>query len=294
MSIYKRRAEGARDFAFFALVPLVAFLLVVFIPFLLGLYMTFTDSSGLSLSANFMGLENYAKAVADASFWTSFAFTAKYVLVSVLATNALALGLSLLATAGIRGQNALRLGYFTPNLIGGIILGFIWQFLFAKVFTSIGTLCGGGALSESWLTSPGGAFWALVLVGVWQNSGYMMLIYIAGLAGIDKALLEAAQMEGAGYWTRLRKVILPLLAPSATISVFLTLQRGFMVYDVNLSLTQGGPYRSTELIAMHIYNEAFLYQRFQTGQAKALILFALLAAASLIQVGLMKRREIES
>jgi raffinose/stachyose/melibiose transport system permease protein len=131
-------------------------------------------------------------------------------------------------------------------------------------------------------------------VGVWQNSGYMMLLYIAGLTGIPESLTEAASLDGANNWQILRKIKIPMMLPAFTTSIFLTLQRSFMVYDTNLSLTKGGPYRSTEMISMHVYNEAFLYQNYGTGQAKAIILFLIVAAIALTQVGIMKRKEVEA
>ncbi|KIL38420.1 ABC transporter permease [Gordoniibacillus kamchatkensis] len=290
----KKLAENIKVFVMFAFVPLLAFLTVKVIPFAIGVTMTFTDWNGVASSFQFKGFENYIAAFRDAEFWHSMLFTVRYVVCSVVLTNVIAFALALLVSSGVKGQNAFRLGFFTPNLIGGIILGFIWQFIFSRVLVYVGKEAAWDLFANSWLAQPDKAFWALVIVGVWQTSGYMMLIYIAGLTGIPGSLLEAAGLDGASKWQQLIRIKIPLMVPAFTISLFLTLQKSFMVYDTNLSLTQGGPYRSTELIAMHVYNEAFLYQRYGSGQAKAVILFIIVALIAVIQVRAMKRLEVRS
>ncbi|WP_066174953.1 carbohydrate ABC transporter permease [Bacillus marinisedimentorum] len=287
-------SEKLKVFSMFALVPLFAFFVVVIAPFLLGIFMTFTNSTGSTLSFEFTGFSNYVSAFTDANFWHSLGITFKYTFYTLVLTNVIAFGLALLVTSGMKGQNGFRMGFFTPNLIGGIILGFIWQFIFSRVIVHFGDMFNMPIFSSSWLADPDKAFWSLVIVGVWQSSGYMMLIYIAGLMGIQKSLLEAATLDGASVWQQLLRIKIPLMIPSFTISLFLTLQRSFMVYDTNLSLTRGGPFRSTELIAMHVYNEAFLYQNFGPGQAKALILFLVVAVIAIGQVAVMKKMEVES
>ncbi|PAK52037.1 carbohydrate ABC transporter permease [Paenibacillus sp. 7541] len=280
-------------FGLFAAVPLFVFFTVVILPFLAGLFMTLTNWTGTG-SYEFTGLSNYAVALRDSVFWDSMWLTLKYVLFTLLLTNVLGFGLALLVTSGLRSQNFFRAGFFTPNLIGGIILGFVWQFIFTRVLVYLGTEFNLGIFSSSWLADPGTAFWSLVVVGVWQNAGYMMLIYIAGLTGISASLTEAANLDGASYWKQLTRIRIPLMVPAFTISLFLTLQRSFMVYDTNLSLTRGGPYRSTEMIAMHVYNEAFVYQNYGPGQAKAFVLFLIVALIAILQVRAMKKVEVEA
>ncbi|WP_416147576.1 carbohydrate ABC transporter permease [Salipaludibacillus sp. HK11] len=288
-------SDKFKVFATFAAIPLFAFLVVVLLPVVTGIAMTFTTWTGFSGSLmDFVGLTHYRDAFADALFWDSISVTFKYVLFTLILTNVIAFGLALLVTSGMKGQNFFRMGFFTPNLIGGIILGFIWQFIFARVLVYSGDSPYLDLFSSSWLADPDNAFWVLVIVGVWQSSGYMMLIYIAGLMGINKSLLEAAELDGASAWKQMMKIKIPLMIPAFTISLFLTLQRSFLVFDVNLALTNGGPFRSTELIAMHIYNEAFLYQNYGSGQAKAFILFIIVAIIALSQVGIMKKMEVES
>lgn len=294
MQVNQSIFEKIKRFGIFAAIPVFVFMTVVLIPFLLGIYMTMTNSTGTDISTEFVGLQNYIQAFSDKVFWESLLLTFKYAFWTLLLTNSLAFILALLVTSGFKGQNFFRMGFFTPNLIGGVILGFIWQFIFTRIFVFVGDGIGSEWLANSWLADPKMAFWALVLVGVWQSSGYMMLLYIAGLTGIPQSLIEAASLDGANRWQALRKIKIPMMIPAFTTSIFLTLQRSFMIYDTNLSLTKGGPYRSTEMISMHIYNEAFLYQKYGVGQAKAIILFLIVATIALAQVGIMKRKEVEA
>jgi raffinose/stachyose/melibiose transport system permease protein len=291
----KKLSEKLLVFGTFAFIPLLAFFLVIIFPFVVGILMTVTTWTGLSGSLlEFTGFNNFVKAFTDQSFWDTLIATSKYVLFTLVITNVLGFGLAMLVTTGLKGQNFFKLSFFTPNLIGGIILGFIWQFIFSRAFVSIGEGLGWQLFSTSWLADPNTALWTLIIVSVWQNAGYMMLIYIAGLMSIDRSQLEASVLDGANSFQQLIKIKLPLMIPAFTISLFLTLQRSFLVYDTNLSLTNGGPYRSTELIAMHVYQEAFTYQRFGEGQAKALILFIIVAVIAITQVGIMKRMEVEA
>lgn len=271
-----------------------AFLTVVILPFLFGVGLTFTDWDGISSVYGFIGFQNYGEVLQDAEFWGSFLLTIKYVALSVILTNAIAFLLAMLVTGSLKGENFFRAGFFTPNLIGGVVLGFIWQFLFSNVFVFLGKSAGFQVFASSWLSDPDKAFWALVLVSVWQTSGYMMIIYIAGLMNVPKELIEASHIDGANWFQQLRSVVIPMMMPSFTICLFLTMSRGFMVYDLNLTLTGGGPFKSTELIAMHVYNEAFLSQNYGLGQAKAFFLFLLVTAASMLQVYLTKRMEVDA
>lgn len=290
----KKLSQKLKVFFIFGCIPLLAFALVVLIPFLFGLFVTFTDWTGTQSTVQFMGLQNYITAFTDPAFWTSLALTLKYVVLVIVLTNVIALSMALLVTSGFKGQNVFRAAFFTPNLIGGVILGFIWQFVFSRVMVSVGKGIGWQALSTSWLGDPDKAMWALVIVGVWQLSGYMMLIYIAGLTGVPKSVIEAARIDGAKGLQVLTKVKLPLMVPAFTISLFLTLQKSFMTFDTNLTLTKGGPYQSTELVAMHIYNEAFKLRNYGSGQAKAILFFIVVAAIALAQVVITKRKEVDA
>ena len=282
-----------KTFLIFAGPTTFVFLSVVIIPFLFGIYLSLTNWDGIASAYRFIGLQNYLTVFQDQLFWKSFFLTLKYVLFTVVLVNVIAFVLAYLLTRGVKGENFLRAGFFVPNLIGGIVLGLIWHFVFSRVLVFIGKSLNLSLFSYSWLANPQKALWALVIVSVWQYSGYMMLIHIAGLVNIPKELFEAAIIDGASAGQRIRRIILPLMVPSFVVTLFLTLQRSFMVYDVNLALTDGGPFRSTELISMHVYKKAFLAQEYGIGQAQAFFLFIIVAAITLAQVYFTKKWEVE-
>ena len=286
--------SGGKDFCGFALPGMFCFFAVVILPFVYGVYLTLTDWNGVSSVKNFVGAANFLSVLKDSPFWTSLLLTFKYVIFVVIIVNVLAFAIAYLLTRGIKGQNFFRAGFFTPNLIGGLVLGYIWQFVFSRVFVGIGEATGWSLFEASWLSDPNLAFAALVLVSVWQLSGYMILIYVAGFMGLSQDVMEAASIDGATGWVKLKSIILPLMMSSITICLFLTLSRAFMVYDVNLSLTAGAPYGTTEMAAMHVYEKAFTSRQFGVGQAEALILFVIVAIISGIQVYLTKRQEVEA
>lgn len=289
----KSKNKG-KDFGIFALPGMFCFFAVVIIPFIYGAYLTFTDWDGVAQVKHFIGLANFQKVIEDQEFWTSMLLTFKYVILVVLLVNIIAFAIAYLLTRGFKGQNFFRAGFFTPNLIGGIVLGYIWQFVFSRVFVNIGESTGWSLFEASWLSDPNKAFAAMVLVSVWQLSGYMILIYVAGFMGLSEDVMEAASIDGASGWLKMRKIVLPLMMSSITICLFLTLSRAFMVYDVNLSLTAGGPYGTTEMAAMHVYEKAFTSRQFGVGQAEALILFIVVACISGLQVYLTKKQEVEA
>ena len=289
-----KRKNNGKDFCFFALPGMFCFFAVVIIPFIYGVYLTLTDWNGVSKVKNLVGLKNFAGVIQDAQFWSSLLLTFKYVIAVVILVNVLAFFLAYLLTRGIKGQNFFRAGFFTPNLIGGIVLGYIWQFVFSRVFVSIGESINGSLFEISWLSEPDMAFAALVLVTVWQLSGYMILIYVAGFMGLSEDVMEAASIDGANGWVKMKNIVLPLMMSSITICLFLTLSRAFMVYDVNLSLTAGAPYGTTQMAAMHVYEKAFTSRQFGVGQAEAVILFIIVACISGLQVYVTKKKEVEA
>lgn len=289
-----RKKNKGKDFCMFALPGMFCFFAVVIVPFLYGVYLTLTDWNGVSEAKNFVGLKNFGGVVKDAQFWKSLLLTFKYVIFVVIIVNVLAFAIAYLLTRGRKGENFFRAGFFTPNLIGGIVLGYIWQFVFSRVFVSIGESTGWKMFEVSWLSEPNNAFIALVVVSVWQLSGYMILIYVAGFMGLSEDVMEAASIDGAAGFVKLKNIIMPLMMSSITICLFLTLSRAFMVYDVNLSLTAGAPYGTTEMAAMHVYEKAFTSRQFGVGQAEALILFIIVACISGVQVYLTKKQEVEA
>ena len=276
----------------FAALPLAIFTVVLVVPFVNGFYYTFTDWDGFKVD-KFVGFSNYAESFADPKFWTTLRFTGLFVVVSLILVNAVAFGLALIVTSKLKSRNILRTFFFVPNLIGGVILGVIWQFIFNSALVSLANKYDWTLFKESWLQDTNKAFWALIIVTVWQSSGYMMIVYITGLVSIETEVLEASQIDGASPMRTLLAIKVPLMAQAFTIALFLTLRAGFMAYDVNVALTGGGPFRTTELISMHIFQDAFLNGNFGTGQSKAVIMFLMVAIAALVQVSVSKRYEVQ-
>lgn len=290
----RNRGEKLKNLLMFALPGCLVFCAVVIVPFFYGFYLTLTDWNGVRQEKNIVGGANYLEVFQDSAFWTSMGLTLKYVLLAVVLVNLIAFIFAYALTNGLKGQNFFRTGFFTPNLIGGVVLGFIWQFVFSRVLVNLGDKTGWGIFSTSWLSDPDKAFWSLVIVTVWQLSGYMMLIYIAGFMTLSTDVLEAASIDGATGFQKVKRVILPLMVPSFVICIFLTLSRAFMVYDVNLTLTGGEPYGTTRLVAMHVYEKAFNARNYGVGQAEALFLFLIVAAISGIQIYVGKKKEVEA
>ena len=290
----KTRLGNLKLFLVFAGPATVLFALVVLVPFLYGIFLTFTNWDGFSSAVDLVGLRNYQALAQDGAFWESLGKTILYVLCSVALINFIAFVLAYLLTSGLRGQGVMRSAFFTPNLIGGIILGFIWKFVFNKSIVAVGEALNMDFLSSSWLSDPTKAFWAMVIVTVWQYSGYMMIIYVAGFTGIPNDLIEASKIDGCTAMQTTRKVVLPLMVPSFVICLFLSVQRCFMVYDVNLALTNGGPENSTKFAAMFVYQKAFTSQEYGVGQAEAIVLFLIVAAITMAQTYLGKRKEVDA
>ncbi|MCD7820297.1 MAG: sugar ABC transporter permease [Lachnospiraceae bacterium] len=280
------------QFLMFAGPAALLFAAVVLLPFVYGLYLTFTSWDGVSKTKPFVGLENYIAAFSDSAYWTALGRTAIYTVIAVILVNVVAFLLAYLVTSGIKGQNFFRAGFFIPNLIGGIVLGYVWKFVFNRALVSLGNSLSIGALSTSWLATTGGAMLCLIIVSVWQYAGYMMLIYVAGFMSVSKSLMEAAQIDGCTKSQAMKNVTIPLMRSSFVQCIFLTLTRCFMVYDVNLSLTNGEPFNSSVLAAMHVYNQAFTYKNYGTGQAEALILFLICAIVGVTQVYIGKKGEV--
>ncbi|MDV3429057.1 MAG: sugar ABC transporter permease [Bacillota bacterium] len=286
--------KGKITTALFVIPSLFAFVNVVIIPFIMGIIYSFTDWNGFAFKgSSFIGLKNYKTVFADDKFVASFWLTTKYTVVMVILVNVVGLVLALLVTSKIKGRNLLRGIYFLPNLIGGLILGFIWKFVFTKFFDQLGIAIHSSKIFFNWLDNPTAAFWALVTVGVWQMAGYVMVVYIASIESISDEIMEAAEIDGANAWTKFKKITLPLISPAFTISLFITLSNSFKQYDTNLSLTNGGPFGSTELITMNIFNTAFGYNKYAVAQAKAIVFFLVIMVITLLQVYYTKKREVE-
>jgi len=272
-------------FPIFALPTLAAFIISFLAPFVMGLYLSFTKFTTVT-NAQWSGLENYIKAfTADETFMNSLWFTVKFTVVSVLSVNILAFALALVLTRGIKGTNLFRTVFFMPNLIGGIVLGYIWNLIINGILDRFG-------VDITFAAKYG--FWGLVVLMNWQMIGYMMVIYIAGIQNIPSDLNEAAQIDGASPLQTLRYVTIPMVMPSVTICTFLTLSNSFKLFDQNLALTAGAPARETEMLALNIYNTFYGRTGWQgVGQAKAVIFFIIVAVIAFIQLKITSEREVE-
>ncbi len=277
-----------RVFALFLLPTAVAFAIGFVWPFIWGIYLSFFNFKTLTLK-EFVGFGNYAKALADPSFFHSFWFTALYALISVVLINIFAFLIAFVLTKGIRGSNAFRTVFFMPNLIGGIVLGYIWQLIINGIAVKINEM--NPPLINLNATT---GFIGLVALMCWQQIGYMMIIYIAGLQNVPIEYVEAAKIDGAGSWRILRHITLPSIMPSITICTFLTLTNSFKLFDQNLALTDGEPAHATEMLALNIYKT--FYQSSISkgiGQAKAVLFFLVVVIIALLQLYLTRKKEVQ-
>ncbi|MGX7107870.1 carbohydrate ABC transporter permease [Facklamia miroungae] len=298
-----RSKRQRRNFIFLVAPAFLALTLVILIPFVMGIYYSFTNWGGIiSPTATFNGLTNYLESFADSRFRYSLMVTFIFAFFNIIIINLVAFALAMIVSSQVKGRDIYRAGFFVPNLIGGIVLGYIWQFIYNNVFPQIGRLVAFDWLVENlFLGSPRLAVSALVLTSTWQYAGYIMMIYYAGLQNVPRSLYESASLDGANWWSKLRHITLPMIMPSFTVSLFLTINNSFKIFDVNYSLTGGGPsmmwnneaIKSTEFITMNIYNTASVENHLAHGQARAVILFVILVVISLSQTYLTKRQEVE-
>lgn len=278
-----------------------AFTMVIVIPFFVGIYLSMTDWDGVSRNITFTGLNNFRVIFSSPAFLYSFLATTVFTAINVVLVNLVAFGLALLVTSPVRGRNIYRAGFFVSNLIGGLVLGYVWQFIFNNVLPRTGQMLGLTFLQTSLISKPNIVILAISIVSTWQYAGYIMMIYVAGIQSIPISLMEAAETDGANYFTRLKRILLPMMASSFTISLFLTLVNSFKQFDVNVSLTDGGPatlfmkqaIKSSEFLALNIYKTAFANNKLAQGQAKAVLFFVVLVVVSLVQVWVNKRKEVE-
>lgn len=273
-----------RYFPLFVLPTLIAFTIGFIIPFAMGIWLSFCDFTTVK-DATFIGLGNYVKAFADPHFVHAFWFTALFAGVSLALINVFAFLLALALTQNLRGTNIFRTLFFMPNLIGGIVLGYIWQLIFNGILARFN-------LALTLYAHLG--FWGLIILVCWQQIGYMMIIYIAGLQTIPAELTEAAEIDGAGAWQRLFRVTLPMMMPSITICTFLSITNGFKLFDQNLALTGGEPAHATEMLALNIFNSFYSRVGFEgVGQAKAVLFFLLVVGIGLLQLRLTRSKEVQ-
>lgn len=273
-----------RYFPVFALPTLIAFIVGFVIPFVLGVYLSFCKFTTVT-DAQWIGFSNYTKIFSDGDFLHALGFTVVFTIVAVITINVFAFVIALALTKGIRGTNIFRTVFFMPNLIGGIILGYIWQLIINGVLSYFGK-------TITFDASYG--FWGMIILMNWQSIGYMMIIYVAGLQNIPGELIEAAQIDGASRWATLFKVKIPMMMSSITICTFLTLTNSFKMFDQNLALTAGAPSNKTQMLALNIYKT--FYDRPGTegvGQAKAVVFFLIVAAIALLQLKATRSKEVQ-
>ena len=267
------------------LVPtMAAFLIGFIIPFIEGIYLSFCKFTTIK-DAKFVGIQNYIEAFKDSNFIGSFKFTTLFAIVSLVLINVLAFLVALALTQNIKGKNIFRTVFFMPNLIGGIVLGYVWQLIFDGIFVKFDTAL---KLNETL------GFWGLVILVGWQQIGYMMIVYIAGLQAIPGDIQEAAMIDGANRMQRLFKITIPNMMPSITICTFLTITNSFKLFDQNLALTGGEPLHKTEMFALNIYNT--FYGRVGAevvGQAKAVVFFIIVVGIGLLQLKLTRDKEVQ-
>jgi len=271
----------------FVLPTLLAFTIGFIVPFFEGLYLSFCQFTTVK-NAKWVGISNYTRVFADEAFLHSFGFTVKYAVLAIVLINVVALGLALLLTRNMKGTNIFRTVFFMPNLIGGIVLGYIWQILINCVLSLVGQ----PLLA---LNSQAG-YWGIIILTAWQQIGYMMIIYIAGLQNVPEDLIEAAQIDGATQWETFWQVKLPMIMSSITVCVFLTLTNSFKLFDQNLALTGGEPNHLTEMLALNIYQTFYARAGLQwkgLGQAKAVLFCLLVVVISFAQLKATRSKEVQ-
>ena len=271
----------------FVLPTALAFAIGFVFPFFQGVYLSFCQFTTIK-DARPIGIGNYLRALKDAQFGQAFQFTVSFAVVSILLINVIAFALALLLTRNLRGTNVFRTVFFMPNLIGGIVLGYIWQILINCVLSLVG--------KPLLMLNASAGYWGLIILMCWQQIGYMMIIYIAGLQAVPDDVLEAAQIDGSSPWQTLWKVKLPMVMPSITICMFLTLTNSFKLFDQNLALTAGEPNHATEMLAYNIYNTFYARSGPQwkgLGQAKAVLFCILVVAISMFQLRATRSKEVQ-
>ena len=268
----------------FLLPTMAAFMIGFVIPFIEGIYLSFCKFTTIK-DAEFVGMSNYIDALKDTTFTGSFRFTALFAIVTLVLINVLAFLIALALTQNIKGTNIFRTVFFMPNLIGGIVLGYVWQLIFDAIFARFGLAL---KLSETL------GFWGLVILICWQQIGYMMIIYIAGLQAIPGDIMEAAMIDGANRSQRLFRITIPNMMPSITICTFLTITNSFKLFDQNLALTGGEPLHKTEMMALNIYQTFYGRTGYEgVGQAKAVLFFLLVVVIGLLQLRLTREKEVQ-
>ena len=292
VSRFKRKTLEALDYVIFMAPALILFVVLCLTPFFQQIWYSFTNWNGIKADYDVLGVANYVKVFSDTKFWTSMWFTIKFAFFVTIFSNTIGFIWAYGLSKSIPMRNFMRAGFYMPKIVGGVILGFVWRFIFQNLFPVIGQLTGVDWFSQMWFTTAISSFWALVIVMTWSSSGYMMIIYLAGLTSVSTDYIEAAVVDGAKSRHILFKVILPLIMPSVTQGLFLSIVNSLRMYDLNISLTNGNPFRLSEAVTMNVYQTAFSSNQLGYGSAKAMILVIVIAVISLLQVALTSKKEV--
>lgn len=290
----KLRAVASRETILYTLPALVLVALTIYVPFVLSGYYSLTEWNGIAKEPVFIGFENFKNIFAgNPAFLSALWFTTKYAFFFIILSNIGALTLAVALTRKYRLANTLRGMFFVPYIMSMTIVGFIWKFIFTQGFAKLAEFTGWGIWNLSWLGDANIAFWSVVIVGVWQSLGFYIVLYIAGLQAVPPDVLEAAQIDGANGRQRFFKVILPLLGPSITTCIFMSLTNSLKVFDIILALTKGGPGGATYSATLEIYREAFQNNNYGLGSAKAIIFFVIVLVITQLVLRFFERREVD-
>lgn len=289
----RRSRESFSDYLVFMGPAVVLFTLLFLIPLITECFYSFTNWNGINPTYKMVGLKNYRKAFRDDRFWTSLIFTIKFSICVVTFSNLIAFVWAYILSKDIPFRNVWRALIYVPRIIGGVILGYLWRFIFQNVFVQFGQVTGLTWFSQQWFTTQASSFWAMVIVMTWTLSGYLMIIYGAGFSAIDSTYYEAATIDGANRWQQLTQITLPLLRSTFTRCLFIAINWAMLLYDTNISLTSGNPYRMSEGITMNIYESAFRSNQMAYGAAKSVLFIAILVVISFAQIKLTSRNEVE-
>lgn len=288
-----RMSRSSMVFTLFVAPALLFFTAFFLVPFFYSVFYSFQNWNGISQDYSFAGLQNYIRAVQDGGFVGRIGFTLLYTLAIVAGLNVVGLLLALAVNLPFKGRNLVKIVFFVPNVIGLVIVGCIWNFIFVKVVPAFGGITGIEALQKNWLALPDMAFWALVIVTVWQGAGYYIVMYLAGLQGVPRELYESASMDGMTGVRQFFNITLPLITPSIVICMFSSLMVGLKSFDLSYSLTMGGPFGTTRTIAFDIFLDAFNNNQLSYACAKSVIFTVIAATASILQTWALKRKEVE-
>lgn len=287
------KAGTIGNYALFIGPTMVLFTLLFLIPMVSEIFYSFTNWNGIDPTFDIIGIKNYIRAIEDETYWTSFWFTIKFSIFVVLFSNVIGFAWAYVLSGDIPYKNFWRALIYAPRIIGGVVLGFLWRFIFQNVFVQFGEWTGISWFSQQWFTTPESSFWALVIVMTWSLSGYLMIIYNSGLAAISKDYYEAAIVDGATKWETLKSITLPLLKGTTARCLFIAINWAMLLYDTNISLTNGNPYRTSEGVMMNIYATAFRSNQISYGAAKSILFIIVLLIISFGQMKLTARNEVK-